>query len=585
MDMGVSLDRSEPCGASRRGLFSSPVARPLADAATSRRDFLAFIGLGTVAAVGGVGLTSACGKRASAQGAATNADAVLAVLPKYMPIELVKPDIPGQGPLPSGYLHYPAHRVRVIADRPGSSGRVIRTMSPSWGPIAPGLGRNSFVDAVNAELGVPVNPSVQDGNTYAGKLSAILAARDIPDLLSAPAWDLDKIPRFSQAVKALFADLTEYLAGDAVEAYPMLATLPAVAWQYSVWGGRLAAVPFPTDGPFPWMLFYRKDLTDRAGVAAPKTIDEFYEFGKKMTNPSRGVWAFGNIFEMVQMFFKCPNCKTGWRKKAGGGLEHKYEIPEYRQALEFSARLYKEGMVHPDIVASKGADAKQLFNAGKMIAWRDGPGAWRGMQSEQAKVTPGYKIQPIPIFSAVGGEPLVWNAPEPVFYTFVKKGLGADRNREILRVLNWCAAPFGSEEWELNQFGVEDKHFTRAADGSPAPTELGRKELDSVPQYSVLGGRAPVEFATADVPHYVEELLAYSRKTVEYLEPDLFKGIKLELPSNYSKIIDNTEDKVSDILRGRRAITDLDQIVKEWRRTGGDEGRAFLEKILAANGR
>jgi putative aldouronate transport system substrate-binding protein len=543
------------------------------------------MGLGTAAAVGGSGLLSGCGKRASAQGAATNADAILAIVPKYLPIELAKPDMPGEGPIPNGYLRYPTPLVRAITDKPGTSGRVIRAMSPSWGPIAPGLGRNSFVDAVNAELGVPVNPSVQDGNSYADKLSAILAARDIPDLLSAPSWEVDKIPRFSQAVKALFADLTDDLRGDSITAYPMLASLPTTAWQYSVWGGRLAAVPFPKSGPFPWMLFYRKDLTDQAGVEAPKTIDEFYAFGKKMTNAGKGVWAFGNIFEMVQMFFRCPNCKTGWRKSAGGGLEHKYEIPEYRQSLEFSARLYKEGMIHPDIVASKGGDAKQLFNAGKMIAWRDGPGAWRGMQSEQARVTPGYNIQPVPLFSAVGGEPVAWGDLEPVFYTFIKKGLGKERTQEILRVLNWCAAPFGSQECELNQYGVEGKHFTRAADGSPIPTDLGHKEIDAVPQYNALGGRAPVEFATADVPNYVPQLLAYTRTTIGYLERDLFKGIKVELPANYSKLIENTEDKISDILRGRRPLGDLSQIVSDWRKTGGDEGRAFLEKTLAANGR
>jgi putative aldouronate transport system substrate-binding protein len=90
---------------------------------------------------------------------------------------------------------------------------------------------------------------------------------------------------------------------------------------------------------------------------------------------------------------------------------------------------------------------------------------------------------------------------------------------------------------------------------------------------------------TADVPNYVQDLLDYERTTSKYAEPDLFAGIKLELPPNYSKVIDNTEDKCRDVCRGRRPLGDLDAIVKEWRTTGGDEGRAFLEKTLAANGR
>jgi putative aldouronate transport system substrate-binding protein len=550
--------------------------------ALPRRTFLALIGAGTSACA--LSAPAGCSKRVRSKGSAASAAQVAAVIPKYKPLELVKPDFPGEGPVPHGYLHYPNHLVDAITDKPGTTGRAIKTMSPSWGPTPPGLGRNSYLAAINGRLGVPVNPSMQDGNTYAEKLNAMLGARDIPDLLSVPSWEVDKIPRFSQAVKALFADLTDYLKGDAADAYPMLAALPTVAWQYSVWSGRLAAIPFP-GGPFPWALFYRKDLTDRAGVAVPKSIDELYDFGVRMTNPGKGVWAFGNVFNIVQMLFKCPGVKGGWRKKVGGGLEFKLETLEFRQAVEFTSRLFKEGLVHPDLVASKGADAKQLFSAGKMIAWEDGLGAWKGMRSEQAKVTPGFDMQAIPLFSAVGGEPLAWGSEEPIFYTFLKKGLGQERTEELLRVLNWCAAPFGSKEYELCLHGVEGEHFTRAADNSPVPTDLFTKELAMPPQYFLLGGRGAVEVATADVPSHVHDLLAYMRATLPHLEPDLFRGIKLELPPSYSKTILTSEDKLNDILRNRRPLGDLDQLVKEWRTNGGDDARAFLEKTLTDNGR
>ena len=474
---------------------------------------------------------------------------------------------------------------RLIHEKPGngSSQHAIKTMLAFWGPTPPGLGRNAYLEAVNSELGVPANPSVQDGNTYGEKISAALGARDLPDVLSAPAWEIGKIPRFSDAVKALFADLTEYLRGDAVEAYPMLATLPTAAWQYSVWGGQVAAIPFPTDGPFPWALFYRKDLADRAGLAAPRTIEELYAFGRKLTAPSLGVWAFGEIFEVIQMLFKCPGAKGGWRRKRGGGLECKYEIPEFRQALEFTARLFGDGMVHPDLVASRGGDAAQLFDSGKIVAYQNGLGAWRGAQSEQPKVTPAFNMQPMPLFSAVGGDPLAWGSDEPIFYSFVKKGLGRERTQEILRVLDWCAAPFGSTEYELNAYGVEGLHFTRAADGSPVPTEMGRKELAG--QYSVIGGRAPVVVATADVPRFVPDLFAYERATIKFMEDDPFKGIKVTLPSRNAMNVDSTEDKLKDVIRGRRPIGELGQIVREWANGGGDETRAFLEKTLDEHGR
>jgi putative aldouronate transport system substrate-binding protein len=552
--------------------------------APSRRDFLALVGAGAAVAAGGPLL--ACTRHAGVRGSASNAAAVAALLPNYKPIDLLQPDYPGRGPLPNGYLHYPTKLVRAVAEKPSRSGRMIRTMSPAWGPAPPGIGRNAYLDAINAELGVTVNPSLQDGNVFSEKLNAMFGARDVPDVLVTPSWEIDRIPRFSQAVKALFADLTPFLRGDAVEAYPMLGTLPTVCWQYCVWADRLAAVPYPPNsGPFPWLLYYRKDLTDRAGVAAPKTIDELYEFGKRMTDPGRSVWAFGSIFDMVQMFFKCPFSKGGWGKKAGGGLEFKLETPEFRQAVEFTRRLFTEGLVHPDVVASKGADTRQLFNAGRIVMCQDGVGSWRGMQSEQAKITPGYDMRPLPIFSAVGGDPLAWGVNAPIFYTFVKKGLGEERTREILRVLNWCAAPLGSKEYELTIMGVEGLHFTRGADGSPMPTDLARKEISGPGQFEVLGGRAGAVVGSADVPTYVEDLFAYLETTSKYLEPDLFAGINVEFPASVSRGISPTEDKLNDLIRGRRPMSDLDEIIAEWRGSGGDEGREFLEETLAANGR
>src|SRR5690606_37746827 len=207
------------------------------------------------------GCARGCSTHKRPSGSFSNAAQAARVLPAHQPLELLKPEIPAEGLLPGGFFNYPKTKfVRVIDTKPGTGGQKITAMMPHWGPVPPGAGKNAYVDAVNRALGVRVNPSVQVGMTYADKLSAILSARDVPDLLSMPFWEVDKITRFSLAVKALFADLTDYLKGEAVLEYPMLATLPTQAWAHCVWGGRLAAVPFPRTGPFPFALFYRKDV-------------------------------------------------------------------------------------------------------------------------------------------------------------------------------------------------------------------------------------------------------------------------------------------------------------------------------------
>lgn len=554
------------------------MTHPLEGAATNRRNFLGLMGLGAATVASG-GLLAGCSEKPTSTGTATSADKIKQLIPNYKANELLKPDILGEGPVADGYTTYPRTLVQAIKEKPGS-GSTIRTMYPVWGTAPPGVGSNSWLDAVNSQLGAVINPSAQDATTYNAKLSAALGARDILDITTIPSWEINGLTRFSDAATLLFEDLTPFLAGDKVNAYPMLAALPSGAWEYSVWAGHLAAVPYPNNGPYAWWMYYRKDLADKAGLAAPTSLDELRAYGKKMTNPGKGVWGLGAVFEMVQQYLGAPG---EWRKKSGGGLEHRYETPEFKEALEWTVSLYKDGVVHPDVAGGDGKNEKTLFAGGQITMRRDGGGWWGETQGKEAKVTPGFNMKPVPVFGAGGRDPVVAGGEEPIFYTFIKKGLGKDRVEEILRVMNFCAAPFGTKEQELVMYGVEGKQFTRDAEGRPARTELGEKEWSSAIEF--LGGHPAALVSSADFPTWAKESIEYQNATAKYLEKDLFKGIKVELPATVSKNRQPAVDKVNDILKGRRPVGDLPTVLTEWRSAGGDEERKFREKILSDNGR
>ncbi|MEV6633033.1 extracellular solute-binding protein [Actinoplanes sp. NPDC051470] len=546
---------------------------------TSRRTFL-----GVAASVAGAGLLGGCGEKSTRGGATQQLDKLSSLIPaaKDPGLSIPPPDVVGTRPVADGYTRFPATLVDAISEKPGRGGSAIRAITPVWGPAPPAGRNNSYLVAINDELGVPVEFSVQDGLQYADKIGALLGARDVPDLLCVPQWEVAKLARFADATNALFEDLTPYLQGSKVSAYPMLATFPAGAWRNACWNEKLMSVPNPTDGPFPWVMFHRRDLFTKLGLKPPATIDELYRLGKEITKPNQGVWAFSDVFAMIQMYFRSPGTKDGWRRRADGTPEFKYETPEFKAAAEFMAKLYRDGLIHPDIVASRGADMKQLFQSGKILITQDGMGAWQPMQAEQQNVTPGFDVQPLPLFSATGGDPLAWGDDEPISYTFVKKGLPKDRVEEILRVINWCSAPFGTTEFQLREFGVEGKHHTRKAEG-PVKTDLGFKEIAN--QYFFISGRRPVVQPTPQTPKYVPDMLGYSNQTVKYLEKDPWDGLKLEMPARYKSGMTPFEDKLTDLVRGRRPFSDLDAIVKEWRAGGGDEARELMGKALADAGR
>ena len=193
-------------------------------------------------------------------------------------------------------------------------------------------------------------------------------------------------------------------------------------------------------------------------------------------------------------------------------------------------------------------------------------------------------MQPVPLFAATGGDPLAWGDDEPISYTFIKKGLGKDRVEEMLRVINWCSAPFGTKEFDLREYGVEGKHHTSDADRpGQAPIWASRRSQN---QYFFISGRSPVVQPTPDDPELRPRPAGLRQRDLKYLEKDPWDGMKLEMPAKYKAAMVPTEDKITDMRpRPPSAVATSTPWSKEWRAGGGDEARDLLAKALADAGR
>ncbi|GAA5060379.1 putative aldouronate transport system substrate-binding protein [Thermocatellispora tengchongensis] len=554
-------------------------------AATSRRGFLGLVAA-TAAASGGLlaGCSTPSTPRPGSGGAtAAAADKLKSLVPAYTPFTGARPDIPGtestlEG-VPGyggGFTEYPSPLAQAVPQKLGKGGRYT-AMTPLWAPVPPGLDDNRFFQAVNAEIGATVEFQIADGNTYVEKATARLASGDLPDIMVIPQWEIDKMADFNVAVDKAFTDLTPYLQGEKVGAYPLLANLPTPAWQWSVWNGRLMAVPFPTE-PYPYALLYRKDLYDEHGWPLPKTAEELYELGKTITDPKAKRWAFGDIHEMVWPIFRVPQ---EWRYE-NGRLVYKYETPEWEQMLAFMRRLFTEELIHPNVVSSKGANEKDLFAAGQITMFRDGIGGWKPLLDQNRPKNPRFDIGAVPLFAHDGGTPIHYHNTAAGIFTFLRKGLTSAQVEEILGILNYTAAPFGTKEYEMYVYGVEGEHFTRDDDGVPQKTELGLKEAAET--YIFLGGR-PLVTDWVAYPDAVRACAKWQNDSFRYIQPTPFDGIRVQRPARMSGLQVPTEDKFTDIMRGRRPVSDVKKIVEEWRRDGGDEAREFYMRVLRDNGR
>ncbi|MCM0618192.1 extracellular solute-binding protein [Paenarthrobacter sp. TYUT067] len=539
----------------------------------NRRSFLGVLG-GAVFLAAAPSALTACSPGASAPLATTSgglAEAVAKLVPSYIPLDLVKPDIPSVKGSTPGFTTLPATLVKSVKDTPGKGG-TYTAMTPAWWAIPPSLPENSYYKAVNAELGTTINFQVNDGNSYADKIQTVLASpKDVPDWVVIPSWNLP--PRFGQAAKGIFTDLSEFLAGDKVKKYPNLANIPTASWKLGCFDGGLYGLPYP-GALISDAIFYRADIFEQLGVEPPKSADDYLKVAKQLTDPAKNRWGSEDVWNGAQIIH---GVVPKW-KRVDGKLQNKFETDEYRAALEWTAKLFADGSVHPDAVAGNAQQSKQRFESGASLMASDGVGGWHEALARVLPSNPGFKMLPMDYFAPDGGAPTLFRAQPAAIFSFIKKTDDPAKVEELLALANFIAAPFGTQENRLITSGVEGVHYTKDSQGIPKMTEKGSQEVTSTYAFLVAG---PIVNSMVQYPGLVEAQSGWEARQAPHVTEDAFFGMQIEEPTKFASLGKPFNDLAKDIVRGRKSIKDLDSEVASWRSKGGDELRDFYAGFLA----
>ncbi|MDT0343643.1 type 2 periplasmic-binding domain-containing protein [Streptomyces litchfieldiae] len=217
------------------------------------------------------------------------------------------------------------------------------------------------------------------------------------------------------------------------------------------------------------------------------------------------------------------------------------------------------------------------FASGESLMLSGGDGAWYTTSVEQRKTNPDFRMNAFDYFAADGGDPVLWSRNGSSIWTFVNKDLPEDRVRAAVEIANFAAAPYGTVEQRLRQYGIEGTHYT-LEDGLPVRTEQGNAEV--VPEsYTFIC--SPGSFlAFPDLPQVVEDFTAWQQRNFPFGKEALFAGRQVQEPARLANIDDGIPDLEDDVVRGRKSIRDARDAVEDWRRNGGDELRDFYQRLL-----
>jgi putative aldouronate transport system substrate-binding protein len=581
----------------------------------TRRGFLRASAVGGAVA-GSAWLVEACASPTAPSASATTVSGAStttsskSVLPTYTPVTTgPKPDFASDGAqYEDGFTLYPSVNPKSWNRDPPGAGSTVTIFSQQRGiggntPPTP-ADQNPAWKEVNRQLNANVQFNIAPaGADYSTKLAAIMSGSDLPDIIlfqgglggtnatssTGGASGTTNLPSFLQHS---MADLTPYLGGDAVKDYPNLASIPTFAWKNSgcVYNGQIFMWPVERYRPLN-MLFRNTGIWDQALGAdyVPKNADDFKRALMQVNQPGANRYAVIGVnpqynLQVFPAMFGAPN---GWSVDAAGKLTKDIETPEYKEAVAYIRDLVAAGLYHPDFLAANTNQASTnavnqfALGNGAIIVYTFGVN-WSTLWVQSKAANAGVSFLPLGLFPARdGGKPAHFLGPGFIVTNGMKKA-PADRVKEVLRIVDWLAAPFASQEDLLLTYGIKDQEYRLDDQGHPVQVPGGAADTQAVPwQYVV---QHPQVMFFPNYPDYARLEYQAEHALVPAGVEDPTWGLFSATQSSNTTLGQTVLDALTDLMVGRRAMSDYDQMVKDWQSNGGNQIRAELEQALAQSG-
>jgi putative aldouronate transport system substrate-binding protein len=537
-----------------------------------RRLLQGSLGLGGLAALGLAGCSN------EGRGGGTQADNNAVTLPSYIPYEGLTADLVGEDGVSDALLAYPADP-QPVTDGPPGDGQDIAAFALTNNPAPPSLDRNEFWQELNDRLGFRLSVSLVPSGDFNERFQTSVAGDQLPDLFT---FFPGGVPGLPGLLQERAVDLTDLLSGDAIAAYPFLASIPTDSWRSTVYGGKIYGIPIPRGALSSVVLYGRDDRLAERGIdpAEATTWEDFHALCTEVTSARAGEWAFGggmgDLSAPMGTLRRMYGIANGWSLD-GDTLVSSNEDERQLDALEAGRRIVADGLVHPDALSVNQQQRKTWTVNGTVMFIED---TYTGRPDLVTNYPIGddFRLGVVPTPLADGGGLARMHLAGPT-HNVTSIGLRAqDRTEAMLELFNYLAAPFGSAEHLFKSYGIEGVHHElRGTD--PVLTEKGRSETQLSLRYL---GEGPAVTYMPGNPDATEASFASQNETVPTAVANPTQGLFSETGSRRGGQIGEALGNVeADILEGREPVSAWTEAVARWKSNGGDGIRDELQAALA----
>ncbi|AQW56475.1 extracellular solute-binding protein [Streptomyces violaceusniger] len=545
----------------------------------SRRSVLRSIGIAS-AAIAVPPLLSSC-STSSSSGNATNRGVDLAPWPTYVPKATITPDLKGDGVtgIQDTYLKYPTKLTKGTSETPGDRS-TLKVMTITYGTAPTPRGQNKYWQAMEKALGVKIDFTPVPAADFMAKMATLMAGDDLPDILNIGSGAT--LPHEAPFVLKTMANISEFVSGDAVKDYPNLANIPTDSWKAAGrFHGGIYGVPVPRARPG-LALWINSTNFEKQGFRPDNSSYSREDFTRLLQELTHGrQYGIGaakdnglNWFGAHAQFHGVPNT---W-SVSDGKFNTYYESPHFKETLAYLHTLWKQRQYYPDSASTATVDLKTQFYNGTVQSYTDSFGALPTTLSQVR----GFKATPMISYSANGVDSTPWAGPGYAGYTVINKKLSKPKIKMVLKVLDFLASPFGTEEYQLLMYGVEGVHFTYNKNGDPIPTALGKTEnVVNLPFYSMCS--APQVLYVPNAQEEIKAAYEWQRQTCPKLINNPATGLRSNTLSTAGATLSQVmDDAIIGIITGRQAVNSWDSAVGKWKSEGGDKIAAEYESEYSA---
>ncbi|MGW5868459.1 hypothetical protein ACWFRJ_40650 [Streptomyces sp. NPDC055239] len=489
-------------------------------------------------------------------------------LPAYVPFTKIEPDLPSSAKgLSAGYLKYPEKLIRSVPKPPGDGSKV-SMLTEIW--VQPPLpkSRNDYWQQLNKEIGFDLSAILGTDPGYEQKFPAVIAGGDLPDLMWIPPNQ--GLQHIAELLEAKCADITEYVSGDAVKDYPNLAAMTPAHWKTAVVNGKIWGAPSPYPA-FGQVYGGNPKAWDKAEGLSAGSPEEFLSKCKEVTGGK--VWALEPIYvNAASVMSQCFGAPNKWRVNKNGSLTFFQETEEYLEALSFVMKLKKAGVFYP-------GDPKMADAYIKMAQGSIGACVYSSPYDARVKTRvndPDLAAEVLIPFAGGGQKPTHHLHRGTIGYTAIRKG-DEKRVRMMLELLNYLAAPFGTQEREFLEFGTKGETFTYNDRGFPEYSKKGKQQVEGLNSGLRTATTAPFALLASSFPGKesvddVRTVYGMEKKLVETGIQDPTVGHYSDAyTQHYGRMQTEAGDLVNDIVSGRKKIAEWKPFWSEWRSKGLDQ--------------